>query len=197
MAILTNLSVPVEGVGNQILLMPKLQNRFRITFDFDFGRVITGNVMSVTRPTLQFDEVQLDAYNSRVYIAGKHTWNPVTVVIRDDVSSKTVRALDRQLNQQIDMASQSTARAATAFKFRTKLETLDGTNGQEPGVEDAWELAGTFIQNIEYGNNDYASSEPIQLSVTLRYDNAAHIIAGGDRLSGQFNQTNAETSTGG
>lgn len=195
MAILTNMSVPTSQ-GNQLLLMPKLQNRFRVSFLFDNEEVITGNVMNVTRPTLTFDDVTLDAYNSRVKIPGKHSWNDVTIVIRDDVSSKVVKKLDQQLNRQIDMATQSTPRASSAFKFLTSIETLDGTNGEAPGILDQWILIGSFIQNIEYGNNDYTTSDPIQVSVTIRYDSAVHNVDGTDTLSGQFGQTNSEISVG-
>jgi hypothetical protein len=197
MAILTNMSVPTTS-GNNLLLMPKLQNRFRVSFLFDNEQVITGNVVSVSRPTLSFEEVQMHAYNSRVYIAGKHEWSTVSIVIRDDVNSQAVRSLDRQLNRQIDMASQSTPTAASSFKFITQIDTLDGTNGTEPGVLDQWTLVGTFIQNIEYGNNDYSDSTPIQVSVTLRYDSAIHSIPGdNDTLSGQFVQTSEINATGG
>jgi len=200
MAILTNLSVPTES-GNRITLMPKLQNRFRVTFVFEFGEIITGNVMSVTKPQITFDEVTLEAYNSRIYIPGKHSWNPVSIMFRDDISSTAIFALDKQVNQQIDMASQSAARAASAFKFRTKIETLDGTNGEpiagnSSPVLDVWELSGCHVQSVEYGNNDYSSSEPVQVTLSLRYDNAAHTINGVDMLSGQFRQSSQINSTG-
>lgn len=200
MAILTNMSVPVEG-GNTPLLMPKLQNRFRVTFDgLDDGNLVTGNVVSVTRPTLTFDDVTLEVYNSRVKLPGKHAWSDVTLVIRDDISGNVVKQLDRQLNKQIDMAAQSTARSGSLFKFNTKIETLDGSNGSSVNSIDTWVLSGSFIQNIEYGNNDYSTSDAVQISVTIRYDSASHVDileADGDTLSGQFvnNIPNAETAT--
>jgi len=43
--------------------------------------------MSVTRPTFSHEEVVVDVYNSKIYVAGKHTWDPVTVTIRDDVNN--------------------------------------------------------------------------------------------------------------
>jgi hypothetical protein len=182
--------------------MPKLQNRFRVTFVINGGTLITGNVVSATRPTLTFPEIAMDVYNSKIYMPGKHEWNSINIVMRDDVDSTTVTAIDRQLNQQIDMQSQSVARSASAFKFTTRIETLDGTNGSPIGdtdlaVLDTWDLAGCFIQNVEYGNNDYSASEPVTISVTLRYDNAAHTIRGNDQLSGEFTQTQLSAATGG
>lgn len=196
MAILQNMSVPTQD-GNELTLMPKLQNRFRVLFNFSSNAtVITGNVKSVQRPTLAFDDVTIDVYNSKIKMPGKHTWNDIEIVMRDDISSETVKTLETQINRQIDMATQSRSRAASAFKFTTVIDTLDGTNGTAPGVLDRWELVGSFISSIAYGNHDYSSSETVDITVTLRYDSARHIIDGDDALSGQFAQTNQEVATG-
>lgn len=196
MAILQNMSVPTQD-GNELTLMPKLQNRFRVLFNFSANTsVVTGNVKTITRPELTFDEVILDVYNSKIKMPGKHSWNDVTLVLRDDVSSEAVKSLEAQINRQIDMATQSRARSASSFKFTTVIDTLDGTNGSEPVVLDRWELVGSFISSINYGNNDYSTSDTVDISVTLRYDSARHIIDGDDSLSGQFAQTNQEVATG-
>lgn len=202
MAILTNLSVPIEGgtPQNTITLMPKLQNRFRVTFNFENGSIVTGNVISAGRPTLDFEDVTIETYNSRIYMPGKHSWNTIDIAIRDDVGSKTVKAIDRQLNNQVDMANQSRAKSASAFKFTTKIETLDGSNGTTLGntnVLDSWVLGGCYFKTVAYGNNDYAASEAVTITVTLKYDNASHIIENDDTLSGQFvQQTDLINSTG-
>lgn len=199
MAILQNMSVPAQD-GNELTLMPKLQNRFRVLFNYSTNTsVVTGNVKSIQRPTLSFDEVTLDVYNSRIKMPGKHTWNDIELILRDDISSETVKSLEEQVNRQIDMATQSRARSAGAFKFTTQIDTLDGTNGSEPEVLDRWELVGSFISSINYGNNDYSNSETVDITVTLRYDSARHIIPGingDDTLSGQFAQTEQAVSTG-
>jgi len=79
---LQNISVPTEGAGsNSSLLMPKLQYRFRVLLD-NFGttggpdgtREISRQVVDVSRPNVSFEQMTIDAYNSRTYLAGKHTW---------------------------------------------------------------------------------------------------------------------------
>lgn len=199
---LINMSVPTEA-RTGVLLMPKLQNRFRVSFLFDTGRYITGNVVSVTRPTLSFDPVTLEVYNSRVYIPGKHTWNTIEVVMRDTVSNQTVKEIEKQLTRQIDMATQSVQRSAGTFKFETKIETLDGSNPiggnlSPDNILDTWSLLGCYIENVAYGNNDYATSDPITITVTLKYDNAIHAHSGDDdNLTAEpFTQLGGNGSTG-
>jgi hypothetical protein len=92
---LQNISIPTEGANsNSSLLMPKLQYRFRVFLD-NFGttggtdgvREISRQVQDVTRPNVSFEQMTLDAYNSRTYLAGKHTWEPVTLTLREDANN--------------------------------------------------------------------------------------------------------------
>jgi len=201
MAVLDRLSVPVNG-ESQGTLMPKLQFRFRVNF-INMGqgdtKVATNNVISVTRPNLTHDEVLVDTYNSRIYLAGKHAWEPITIELRDEVTSATSGLLDQQVAKQIDMANQSSPQAGISYKFTTTIENLNGGN-PDPLVLDTWVLYGCYISNLTYNETNYASGgEYQQISVQLRYDNAEHISNGEDQLSNpSFNvdtntQSNATT----
>tara|TARA_B100001094_G_scaffold295635_1_gene317133 strand:+ start:1607 stop:2212 length:606 start_codon:yes stop_codon:yes gene_type:complete len=179
MAVITTLGVP-DNSGNTTTIMPKLQYRFRVTFIGDgFSATPTRSVISVGRPSLTHDEIPLDVYNSRIYLAGKHTWEPVSVVLRDDVDSTVLREMNNQLNRQVDHANQSSGRSGAGYKFQMTVETLDGAN-PTPGILDKFELAGCYIQNITYGEMAYASSEQVQVTVSIRYDNAEIFDAAGN-----------------
>ena len=173
MAVLTNLSVPKTSDTAPGTIMPKMQYRFRVSFGFDTSEVVTSNVVSVTRPTLSHDEVTLDTYNSRIYLAGKHTWEAVTITIRDDVSNTVITQINEQMSRQIDMVNQASPQSGSGYKFQTNIETLDGGNAEAETL-DKWELYGCYIQNVAYGESNYATSEAQIVTVTIRYDNAQH-----------------------
>lgn len=187
MAVNLNFGVPVGGTPGSTL-MPKLQYRFRVTFENLGGSTgtdeVTQNVISVSRPNLTHEEVVVDSYNSKMYLAGKHTWDPVTIVFRDDMNSNVIRKIGEQLNKQVDHASQSAAEAGSAYKFTVNVETLDGAN-PNPETYDQWVLKGAFIQNVQYGDLNYGTSEMVQVTLSLRYDHAEHIVSGDDLLSGE------------
>jgi hypothetical protein len=196
MAVITTLGVP-DNAGNTTTIMPKLQYRFRVTFIGDgFSASPTRSVISVSRPSLTHDEVLIDAYNSRINLAGKHTWDPITVVLRDDVDSVVIRELNNQLNRQVDHANQSSSRAGSGHKFQMTVESLDGGN-PTPGVLDKFELAGCYIQNIQYGEMAYAASEQVQVTVSVRYDNAEiYDAAGNATLTGVTPDQTRSNATG-
>ena len=200
MPVITNFGVPVNG-NDGTTLMPKLQYRFRVSFikmgtTKDTGHV-TQNVISVSRPNLTHEEVVVDSYNSKMYLAGKHTWDTVSIVLRDDVDSVVLRELNNQLNRQVDHANQSSPRAGASYKFQTIMETLDGAS-PTPGVLDKFELAGCYIANISYGDMAYASSDQVQVTVGIRYDNAEIFDAAGNAtLTGADLDQTVSNATGG
>ena len=179
-ATLSKFTVPLasdQSASNQGLLMPKLQYRFRLILE-NFGvstprTEITKQVIDVTRPSLTFDETILDVYNSRVYLAGKHTWEPITVNLRDDVNNSVSKLCGEQIQKQFDFFEQSSASSGTDYKFTGRIEMLDGGNGANAvNVLETWELYGAYVQNINYNTVAYATSDPATITLSVRYDNA-------------------------
>jgi len=194
MAVITNFGVPVVGGSADSSLMPKLQYRFRVTFS-GLGTTtagmpkVTQNVISAQRPSVEHEEVTLDAYNSKIRMLGKHTWQDVQIVLRDDVTGDVAKAIGEQLQKQVDHGTQSTRKAGADYKSSMKIETMHGSNGGSAAAEagahilDTWELVGCYLPSVQYGDLNYSSSEMVQITMTVRYDNASHAITGvGDVL---------------
>lgn len=182
---LLNLTVPLANdtsSNSQGLLMPKLQYRFRVTLE-NFGisndtQELTKQVIDATRPTVQFDQIELPVYNSKVYLAGKHTWNPVNITLRDDVNNNVQKLVAEQLQKQFDFFEQSAALAGIDYKFVQRIEILDGGNGvNTPQVLETWELYGCYLTNVEYGAMAYSTSEAVTTTLTIQYDNAIQTAA--------------------
>ena len=177
---LTRMSVDLssdQSASNQGLLMPKLQYRFRVIFE-NLGVTaprteLTKQVMDFTRPNVSFADINLDVYNSQVRLLGKHEWQNITCKIRDDATGAVAKLVGEQLQKQLDFMEQSSAAAGIDYKFTTRLEMLDGGNGQfEPTVLETWEIYGCYLQAVDYGSLDYAQSDIATISLTLRFDNA-------------------------
>ena len=177
---LSKFTVPLasdQSSASQGLLMPKLQYRFRVILE-NFGistprSEITKQVVDVTRPNITFDQITLEAYNSRVYMAGKHTWDPITLNVRDDVNNEVTKLTGEQLQKQFDFFEQSSAASGSDFKFTSRIEILDGGNGANtPTTLETFELFGCYLDNVQYGTLAYATSDPVQITMSIRYDNA-------------------------
>ncbi|OUW01818.1 MAG: hypothetical protein CBD16_05015 [Betaproteobacteria bacterium TMED156] len=182
MAVISNFGL---STGSSSTLMPKLQYRFRVTFENlgvsgSSGNLATSNVISITRPGIDHEDVTIDTYNSKIRMLGKHTWQDITLILRDDVDGNVVTLFDKQLSRQVNHNTQSSPQAGGNYKFAMHIETLDGANGpiEDANVLDKWTLAGCFIPTITYGDLNYSSSDMVQITATIRFDNASHTLTG-------------------
>ncbi len=176
---LFNMTVASDNAGgNQGLLMPKLQFRFRVNFlnfgvDSTSGLQLTKQVIDCARPQIEFQEIPINVYNSTMYVSGRHIWQPLTINIRDDASGSVSKAVGQQLQKQFDLVEQASAATGQDYKFQTNIELLDGGNGTlAPSVLETWELYGCWVKNANYNTLNYGSNEAVTVSLTLRYDNA-------------------------
>lgn len=176
---LFNMTVASDNAGgNQGLLMPKLQYRFRVNFlNFGTGQTVelTKQVIDITRPQVSFGEITIPVYNSTLYLAGRHEWQALTVNVRDDAQGQVSKLVGQQLQKQLDFVEQASAATGQDYKFQTNIEILDGGNGTAaPVVLETWECYGCFLQQANYNNLNYSTNEPVTISMTIRYDNAVN-----------------------
>ena len=187
-ASLTNFTVPLAGgasASSQGLLMPKLKYRFRLNF-INFGVSsantieLTKQVIDVKRPSVQFGDIVIDVYNSKVKLAGKHDWQDITVNLRDDVGGNVSKMVGEQLQKQFDFQEQASASSGIDYKFQLLLEILDGGQGARvPTVLESWELYGCYLSQVDYGDVNYGSgTDPVTIALTVKYDNAVQTPQG-------------------
>jgi hypothetical protein len=183
---LTRMTVPLasdQSASNQGLLMPKLSYRFRVIFE-NFGvstprTELTKQVIDFKRPTLSFDPIVIPIYNSDLKLAGKYKWADVTCNLRDDASGAVSRLVGEQLQKQMDFLEMASAASGIDYKFTTRYEVLDGGNGAAtPVVLETWELYGCYLSQADYGTTSYADSKPMQIGMTIVYDNANQVPNG-------------------
>lgn len=185
MSTLSNFGIPGTGGG---ILHPRLKNKFRITFKA-IGRLVPGTdskdltmqVTNITLPNLTFEEVILHRYNSTAYIAGKHSWDAISVTVEDDISGLAATVIKAQLETQqrivgtdLDGRWLNTAVTGSDYKFAVNIDQLDGNEG----VVQTWVLEGAMIANADFGDRDYSASEAATITMSIRFDHARSIESG-------------------
>jgi len=130
---------------------------------------VTRQVKSVVRPTVAFAETEIHQYNSIMYIPQKPKWSAIDIVFLDDIGSHISTTINNQVQYQQNFLNMTSTTAGISYKFQTYIETLDGG---DDNVLESWFLEGCYIQSVAYDTFDYSSSEPMQLTVNLRFDNA-------------------------
>lgn len=203
-ASLTRFTVPVasdQSATSQGLLMPKLKYRFRVIFE-NFGvstprTELTKQVKTAKRPSVKFDDIVVDVYNSKIKLAGKHEWDDTQVTLRDDALGTVSRLVGEQLQKQFDFYEQSSAAAGIDYKFTMKIEMLDGGNGADaPTVLETWELYGCYLNSADYNDLDYSASEVVEITLSIKFDNALQTPLGDGVGSPSVPRQNGVTATG-
>jgi hypothetical protein len=180
MSTINDIGIPGVGTG---ILQPKLKNKWRATFAGLGGGVdsqpISMQVVTFTRPKLSFDEVELHRYNSRAWIAGKHNWDAAQFTCEDDITGTATRVLQEQLQAQQWLIGAEgpwlgSAPEGSFYKFVTYLQMLDG----KEQVLETWTYEGCWLQNVDYADVDYATSDKVVITVSMRFDHARQDIPG-------------------
>lgn len=196
MGTLSQVGIPGVGTG---ILQPKAKNKWRVIFNGLGGTsgatAGTGNSLSlqaitVSRPSLDFDEVPLDRYNSRAYVAGKHTFDPCSITIEDDITNRASNAIQTQLEMQQRLIGASgpwlnSAATASSYKFGTILELLDGNET----VTETWKLEGCWIKSTNWDDLDFSDGGKVTIQLSIRFDHARQILNGavtGSALGGNL-----------
>lgn len=175
MALITDLGVDGGGIAQ-----PRLKHKWALTFQNMGGdsEPLRLNAINASRPKLQFEEIVLDRYNSKAYIAGKHMFETIDVQFEDDLNGGVTSALQEQLELQQNLIGLNSAprlpSAASGqdYKFALKMDLLDGNTA----IVETWILEGVYIQNIDYTDVDYTTSETVKVTVTFRFDHARQNI---------------------
>jgi hypothetical protein len=183
---LSKFTVPLasdQSATSQGMLMPKLKYRFRVMFE-NFGvstptTELTKQVQTAVRPNLQFANQTIEVYNSKINYAGKHTWNTMTITLRDDVNSNVQKLVGEQLQKQFDFLEQSSAASAIDYKFNLRIEMLDGGNGNNAvTVLETWECYGCYLTQVNYQNLGYGEQTPAMIDLTIQPDNCVQTPSG-------------------
>lgn len=180
MSTINDIGIPGVGTG---ILQPKRKNLWRVTFANLGGgtntQPLSMQAISIERPKLEFAEIPLHRYNSVAWVGGKHTWTEITLVVQDDVSGTASQVIQAQMQKQqwlIGAEGQwlATAGEGSQYKFVTYLDMLDG-NQQ---VIENWTIEGCWLKGANWDTVEYASSDPVQITLTMRYDHARQQIGG-------------------
>jgi hypothetical protein len=117
---------------------------------------------------------------SRYYVIGKHTIGTLSIELRNDASNTVASLVQQQLDRQYNAESQSHAASAGSVKFIVKLMYLDGTNnlGKSPKVLEGFVYTGCWLQDVNFGQLSYSSSDPVMISLTIQPDNFYHVVSG-------------------
>tara|TARA_R110000823_G_scaffold314972_2_gene445180 strand:+ start:312 stop:851 length:540 start_codon:yes stop_codon:yes gene_type:complete len=167
-------------------LEPKRAHRWLLNLDGIDAFVIK----TVTKPSFSVSETAHSFFGHQFYYPGQVTWNTVAVTLVDPIDPDTSLMLynklrlsgydipDRLLREPLrpGLFTPSKAEATDALGGKVKLRQIGTVDDVPNQVIEEWQLFNPWILDVNFGSLDYASTDMVEISMTLRYD-FAQLIA--------------------
>ena len=142
---------------------PKQANRFILYMDGVPSFMIKGTAAI----TLSQGTVPLNHINVQRYVKGKSTWGPIALTLFDPITPSGAQAV----MEWVRLHHESVTGRDGYSDFYKKNVTIN-LLGPVGDVVEEWELKGTYIQSANFGDFAFDTSDPAEITLTLKYDYA-------------------------
>ena len=142
---------------------PKTQNRFIMYIE----GIPAYTIKAASRPTIEFEEVTLDHINVKRYVKGKGEWSTIDITLYDPVVPSGAQAVMEWVR-----LSHESVTGRDGYSDMYKKDVTFNLLGPVGDVVEEWVLKGAYIETANFGDLDYASSDPAEITLTLKYDYA-------------------------
>ena len=130
---------------------PKLQNRYVMLIE----GIPAFTIKTAGRPSLEFETVEIDHINTKRYVAGKGAWGTID-------AAQTVM-------EWVRLHYESTT-GAMGYLENYKKDITIQVLGPPGDIVEQWVGKRAFITSAEFGDLDWSSNDPVEISVTLQCD---------------------------
>lgn len=138
----------------------------KLSYVFNIEGIDAFLIKTAARPKLNPGEIVIDWLNTKRYLMGKAEFGEITVTLHDPIAPSGAQQVMEWLRLHYESIS-GRAGYADFYKRVIQLKTVDPVGT----VIEYWHGSGVFITNSDFGDLDYASADPQEISLTLRGDN--------------------------
>jgi len=142
---------------------PKLKNRFVMFID----GIPAFLIKQAKKPQITFSDVILDHINVKRKIKGKANWEDVTCTLYDPVTPSGAQAVMEWIR-----LSHESVTGRDGYSDFYKKDIRFNALGPVGDVVEEWILKGAYCHAADFGEADWSSSDPADISLTIRMDYA-------------------------
>ena len=142
---------------------PKVQHRYV----FNIDGIPAYTIKAANRPSISFEEIQLNHMNVKRKIKGKANWDNVTAELYDPVTPSGAQAVMEWVR-----LSHESVTGRDGYSDFYKKDIRIKTLGPVGDVVEEWILKGAYCQNANFGDMDWTSETPANINITVVMDYA-------------------------
>jgi len=145
---------------------PKKKNRWLFRSPDELG-IQEWWLSSASRPTIEQSEVEIQFLNTSTWVLGRFVWNAIDITLRDPIGPSAAEAVMEWVRLHSESITGRQGYAA-GYKKLVEIEMLDPTGV----VIEKWQLQGTMLTTVGFGDLSYDDDGIADISATLRFDRA-------------------------
>lgn len=149
--------------GSAFAWEPKYTNRF-IMYIADIPSYL---VKAAGRPSFTDAGIETEHINVNRYLKGKTKWDSLSITLYDPIVPSGAEAVMTWVRLHHESLTGRDG-YSTDYKKDIDFYSLSPTGEQ---IE-YWKLVGAFISDAKFGDMDWATVNPVEISLTLKYDYA-------------------------
>ncbi len=121
---------------------------------------------TAARPSVTIGETEIQYINSRRYLAGKSSFEAITVTLHDPIAPSGAQQVMEWVRTHSETVS-GRAGYADFYKRDCQIKMLDPVGT----VVELWDMKGCFLTNANFNDLSYEDEAPVEISLTIRFDN--------------------------
>ena len=161
----------LASMGIGLLAQVEIKRKFRFIFGVQFGNnktVPPHFVKSASRPDITIEDTPIDFLQETTWIPGKAKWETIEVVYYD-VADIAATQLYNWLAAVYDF-TEPTRYMSCDYRGTAAVVMLDGCGRPL----EQWTMANAWPSAIKFGEVSYDSSDPCEVTLTLRYSQVSY-----------------------
>ena len=124
-------------------------------------------IKKIARPSISFNEVVLDHINVKRKIKGKGVWNPIQMELYDPVTQSGAQAVMEWVR-----LSHEAVTGRDGYSDFYKKDIRINALGPVGDIVEEWILKGAYVKTANFGDMDWTSETPANISLTIVMDYA-------------------------
>jgi len=155
-----------ETLNVSSMLPNKFEPKRKFRWVFAMEGIDAYLIKTASRPTMNTAEVEIPFMNSTRYIAGKTKFDALSVTLHDPIAPSGAQQVMEWVRTHFESVS-GRAGYADFYKRDCQLKLLDSVGT----VVELWDIKGCFLTSAGFGDLDYGSEDPAEISLSIRFDN--------------------------
>lgn len=119
------------------------------------------------RPQIQTERLEIPFMNSRRYIAGKTTFQEMSITLMDPIAPSGAQQVMEWIRLCFESVS-GRAGYADFYKRDVQLKLVDPVGT----VVELWDIKGAFLTNVNFGELTYEDQNAVEIQLSVSFDNA-------------------------